>query len=283
MRKLIFTDSDIGSNAICNIITKYTKLNNPIDDDVNYIVVDALLNQDMVYVFNDCDRWDPRATLTVADFLMAHDVDLSDLKEILIGIIDFELSDDRLKRYKSEADRENRKKELLEFRDEVEEKLVCTNKLSRNTVLGALDEIMSRHHAKLDEKEIREKKYPDKTFVCYWNCETPHYYSREEVYHNIKDGWNETEEAKAVVAYMRSGRTIDAYFGYATDRIDGEILGYCDWIGPDEKYIFPEKWEQYIEKYSVKPWNEEFIKDCVEWFKKSEDIDSGLTVDDYEI
>lgn len=280
MRELIFTNTDIGNHGICKVIAKHTFNKNPIDKDGNYIVTDALLNMDMVYVFNDCDRWNPIETLTIADFMMAHGVDLSDLKDILLGIIDFELSDNRLKKYKSEEDKDNRRKELLEFRNEVEDKLVSTNKLSRNVVLGTLDEIMYRNSAKIDEKKVRERRHPSKTFVCYWERD---FDMKREIYSHIKDGWNETEEAKAVVAYMRSGTTIDSYFGYAKDRIDGEILGCSDWIGPDEKYIFPEKWEQYIEKYSVKPWNEEFIQNCVEWSKKSEDIDSGLTVDDYEI
>jgi hypothetical protein len=79
----------------------------------------------------------------------------------------------------------------------------------------------------------------------------------------IVKGWNETPEAQAVIAFMKAGEVVSRYRGFAMDRLDGEHLGStCLAHG---RWQYPDKWWRYIEKHSVKPWNEDFIREAVEW------------------
>jgi hypothetical protein len=85
----------------------------------------------------------------------------------------------------------------------------------------------------------------------------------------IVPGWNETDEAKKVLRYIENSHKIESYRGEATDRIDKTTeLGNSDMLTPDFKWIFPEKHEHYINKYSVRIDNEEFIKDALIWCAK---------------
>ena len=40
------------------------------------------------------------------------------------------------------------------------------------------------------------------------------------------------------------------FFGFANCRLCGEELGNTDLTDPNNKYLFPEKWEHYIEKHN---------------------------------
>ncbi len=89
---------------------------------------------------------------------------------------------------------------------------------------------------------------------------------RDEVINLIVPNWNETDEAKAVIEYMKSGKKLIHYKGWANHRLTGEKLGCEDWASPDGKWKYPEKWWRYIETHSVRPNNEEFIQDAVKWW-----------------
>jgi len=97
-----------------------------------------------------------------------------------------------------------------------------------------------------------------------WN-DTLNQHIRDEVSNLIVEGWNETDEAKAVIKYMKSGTKLEAYDGWATHRLNGESLGTCDMECPNKKWLYPELWWRYIETHSVKPDNDEFISDAVVW------------------
>lgn len=88
----------------------------------------------------------------------------------------------------------------------------------------------------------------------------------EDLKQYIVEGWNETNEAKCVLRYIENSTGIEAYCGLATDRIDGcTMMGSLDMLTPDFKWNFPEKYDHYIKKYSLKPKDEEFIADAVKW------------------
>ena len=65
--------------------------------------------------------------------------------------------------------------------------------------------------------------------------------------------------------------------GYASCRLCGGVnprtkkfeglLGTSDMLTPDEKWVFPEKWQHYIIEYGVRPFPEKFIEDAI---KRSE-------------
>ena len=95
----------------------------------------------------------------------------------------------------------------------------------------------------------------------------PEGYLASEVEYYIVPGWNESEEARAVIAFMKAGETVYRLRGFAGDRIDGEMLGTtCMAQG---KWQYPEKWWRYIEKHSVRPPSEAFIADALAWYQST--------------
>lgn len=84
----------------------------------------------------------------------------------------------------------------------------------------------------------------------------------------VEIGWNQTEEAQAVVTYMGEGSTKNIFRGFHFCEICNQRLGDRDVLTPDCKWMFPGDWGHYITEHSVKPNNEEFIKDAVAWHNK---------------
>lgn len=75
-------------------------------------------------------------------------------------------------------------------------------------------------------------------------------------------------ELEAVLKYIENGYCPSNFFRYrgmAICRICKEGLGNTDIVGPDNIYMFPEKYEHYIIKHNVKP-PQHFIDHCVNWY-----------------
>jgi len=61
------------------------------------------------------------------------------------------------------------------------------------------------------------------------------------------------------------------YKWWANCRLCGNGLGDSDLLTPDSKYLFPELWWHYIEEHSVKPKNEDFIQDALDYYNTYKD------------
>jgi hypothetical protein len=73
------------------------------------------------------------------------------------------------------------------------------------------------------------------------------------------------EEKEIILEYMSTATEKDCYMGRANSRMDGSMLGSCDMITPDDKWIFPEKWDtHYVDKYNICP-PREFVEDAIKW------------------
>jgi hypothetical protein len=72
------------------------------------------------------------------------------------------------------------------------------------------------------------------------------------------------EQIDACMVYMGAAMKCAAYLGFASCRLCGEMLGTCDMLTPNKKWIFPEKWQHYILLHGVKP-DAQFIRDAVSW------------------
>jgi acyl-CoA synthetase (AMP-forming)/AMP-acid ligase II len=96
-------------------------------------------------------------------------------------------------------------------------------------------------------------------FIGFWK-------NRVEKYINTL--WFESDEYKACLKYLQTGRTSKRYKGYAKCRLCGTRLGTTDMITSDGKWIFPEKYEHYLIEHKVKPNKAQFIRDAVAWNKR---------------
>ena len=100
----------------------------------------------------------------------------------------------------------------------------------------------------------------------FWNAlrtDVPNWYAKEVM---RKVGIMTQEELTACTEYMAAAKNCAAYMGSANCRLCGCGLGSCDMLTPDEKWLFPEKWEHYIMIHGVRP-DEEFIQDAMAWNK----------------
>lgn len=90
-------------------------------------------------------------------------------------------------------------------------------------------------------------------------------WTRKEVERRI--GVMSQREIHACPSYMNHAKACQACMGHANCRLCDRELGCKDMLTPDEKWIFPEKWDHYITVHGVKP-DEEFIRDALEWMGK---------------
>jgi len=109
-------------------------------------------------------------------------------------------------------------------------------------------------------KEYKVGFWPDP----YWSG--PHSYPLAQSL--VVPGWNNTKEGRACISYMKAGLPYNPQRGYAYCRLCRARLGSSDMLGPDGKWVYPERWEHYIEKHSVKPDEEEFVRDAARLFWK---------------
>lgn len=72
--------------------------------------------------------------------------------------------------------------------------------------------------------------------------------------------WSPASRA-AVVAYLKAGRVLEAYFGNSKCRICGRSNGCQDMT--DEAYVWPSGYAHYVEDHDVKP-PDAFITHCFE-------------------
>ena len=81
-------------------------------------------------------------------------------------------------------------------------------------------------------------------------------------------GWKDKEkiEIRACLKYIEDSKITSSYMGWANCRVCGIELGSSDMVTPDDKWIFPEKYEHYLIEHHVQP-IEEFILDAVAYYK----------------
>lgn len=105
--------------------------------------------------------------------------------------------------------------------------------------------------------------------VCFWVTRVPAF-SLEELHSEtlslVVPGWNNSEQGQAVLAYMSASTINIPSTGTARNRFDGSIESNAEMLGPDGQYIFPEYFISYITEYSVKPWDDAFIYNAVDWY-----------------
>lgn len=75
-------------------------------------------------------------------------------------------------------------------------------------------------------------------------------------------------EKTACLEYIEASKSFEEYRGFAGCRICGATLGTRDMITPDNKFVFPEKWEHYIIEHGVRP-DDEFIRSAISWISGS--------------
>jgi len=127
----------------------------------------------------------------------------------------------------------------------------------------------------IDQELLADNIVKNAQKVCFWSNDDGDIFTKEnpdpETVNSIVADWNKTEEAHACIFYMEKSKIPDPqvyfiYRGYAHCRICECGLGDADLLTPDAKYIFPELWWHYIEKHSVKPKNDTFINDAVDYY-----------------
>jgi hypothetical protein len=97
------------------------------------------------------------------------------------------------------------------------------------------------------------------TRVFFWGEE----HQRVEEITNLQvEGWNQTEEAKICVEYLKAGEPIEWYCGWANCELCGAHLGEKDMC--HENWTFPEYCEHHILAHSVKP-PQAFIDSALKW------------------
>jgi hypothetical protein len=85
-------------------------------------------------------------------------------------------------------------------------------------------------------------------------------------------------EGGAVIAYMKASTVHKRYRGMAGCRACDVMLGSCDMLTPDRKWIFPQGWKHYIVQHEMGP-PREFVDDAVLWFgsRTKSELVEGIT------
>ena len=84
----------------------------------------------------------------------------------------------------------------------------------------------------------------------------------------IDPEWFGSNEYRACLKYLQTGRIKRRYKGFAKCQLCGIRLGTKDMITSDGKWIFPEEYDHYLIKHKVKPDRAQFIKDAINWAAK---------------
>ena len=84
----------------------------------------------------------------------------------------------------------------------------------------------------------------------------------------INSNWFNSNEFRACLEYLQTGRSKNRYKGWAKCRICGVRLGTKDMVTRDNKWLFPEGYEHYLIKHQIKPNKTQFIRDAVNWTRK---------------
>jgi hypothetical protein len=121
----------------------------------------------------------------------------------------------------------------------------------------------------LELDRLAEERKKPRVQIGYWLTPSEEGVRKQaqEVIDCIVPGFADTDEGTACIEYMKAGKAINHYFGFARNRVTGKRLGTQDMSTLDDKYQFPELWWKYIDELSVKPKDKQFIKDAVTWWK----------------
>ena len=77
-------------------------------------------------------------------------------------------------------------------------------------------------------------------------------------------GFMNPVEVRAVLRYIKASKEGRAMKGTACCRACDERLGSCDMYTPDERFVFPQRYEHYVITHNVRP-PEEFVVAAMKW------------------
>jgi len=95
-------------------------------------------------------------------------------------------------------------------------------------------------------------------------------YVSSEMVKNLYPDVMTKEEKQSILKYMSSSKSLTGYMGFAMSRMEENVmLGTHDMITPDNKWVFPEKWDShYVDKHNIAPIRK-FIDDALKWNKNN--------------